>query len=334
MRITFCVRSHAFAGVERYIAYVAPELFRRGWDVTVLGGEETRMQRELRGVPFLRAATTREVFDQLRRTPSDLVHTHMTAAEVAAVIDQRLHRWPLVTTRHFAANRGSTRPARLVGRFVFRSLSAQISISRFVAEKIHEPSVVILNGVPAVDVERTPRPQVLIAQRLEPEKSTEVALSAWARSSLPKRGWKLLIAGDGQERQRLEARASRLQLGRSVEFLGHRADMSLLMGQSSVLLAPAPAEPFGFSVAEAMATGLPVVAAAGGAHPETVGAVREDWLFPPGDAEAAACALDALCEEDGLREEYGAALRSWQRQHLSVLAHVDQLEALYRQVLR
>lgn len=334
MRVIHCVRSTGFAGVERYLTYVAPELARRGWEVTVIGGEENRMRQELGPVAFLPASTTKEVCDRLRKVDSDLVHAHMTAAELAAVIDHFRVRRPLVTTRHFAAVRGSTPPARIAARVVARSLSAQVSISQFVAERIGEGSVVILNGVPAVEGERAPQRIVLVAQRLDPEKNTLLALDAWARSSLPKNGWKLVIAGDGKERSALEGHSSRLGIAPSVEFLGRRSDVMSLMSRASVLLAPAPEEPFGFSVVEAMARGLPVIAARGGAHPETVGAACPDWLFPSHDPEAAASLLDKLCGDTALQERYGTALRSWQRNHLSVTAHVDRLEALYEEVLR
>lgn len=333
MRVVHCVRSDAFAGIERYLTYVAPELARRGWKVVVVGGDETRMRAELGEVPFLPAATTGEVITRLSEIDADVVHTHMTAADLAAWIERPRHRRALVSTRHFASVRGSSWPARLAGRMVARSLSAQVSVSRFVAERIGEASIVLLNGVPNDDSVRHPQRVVLIAQRLEREKNTQLALDGWARSSLPGKSWKLLIAGEGHERSFLEQHSARLGLESSVEFLGQRQDVATLMSSAAVLLATAPAEPFGLSVVEAMARGLPVIAAHGGAHPETVGAVSTAWLFPPSSPGEVARLLDTLCEDETAQESYGAALRSWQRARLSVTAHVDRLEALYRRIL-
>ena len=61
--------------------------------------------------------------------------------------------------------------------------------------------------------------------------------------------------------------ADALGVADSVDFVGQVADTDRLLGESSVVLAPAPEEPFGLSVVEAMAHGVPVVAADGGAHP-------------------------------------------------------------------
>ncbi len=66
-----------------------------------------------------------------------------------------------------------------------------------------------------------------------------------------------------------------------MELVGHVAETDALLAGASILLAPAPREPFGLSVVEAMAHGLPVVAAGGGAHLETVG--DDGLLFPRGD---------------------------------------------------
>ena len=80
-----------------------------------------------------------------------------------------------------------------------------------------------------------------------------------------------------------------------------------------------------------MAHGVPVVAADGGAHVETVG--DAGMLFPPGDAQAAAEALVRLAEDPDLRRQVGADLRDRQRRMFSLQQHLDGLERLYREVI-
>lgn len=326
-----CIRSDAFAGVERYVAYVAPELHRRGWDVTVVGGDPQRMRAELGPVRHLPAATTGTVLAQLMRLERPaLVHAHMTAAEAAAASAHVMRRLPVVVTRHFPGPRGSTTLARFGARFIRASLAHQISVSRFVADSIGEPSTVLLNGVPVADRTTTNELVVLVAQRLEPEKQTEVAIEAWARSSLRHRGWRMVVAGSGRQRAGLAQSISRLSLGDSVTLLGMQSDTAWLMSHCSMFLATSPVDSFGFSVVEAMAAGIPVVAARGGAHTETVGKASNRWLFSAGDAGEAASMLDSLGRDLEARERYGNRLRAAQRQHLSLAVHVDQLEVIYR----
>ena len=76
-------------------------------------------------------------------------------------------------------------------------------------------------------------PVVLVAQRLEPEKRTDVALRAWAASGLADRGWRLQIAGDGAERDDLECSwPTHFRIEDSVDFLGRAQDVDSLMAPS------------------------------------------------------------------------------------------------------
>jgi glycosyltransferase involved in cell wall biosynthesis len=259
----------------------------------------------------------------------------MTAAELAAVAAGPAHRAPVVATRHFAQTRGSSAPARVVGRVLTRQLAAQLAVSRFVADSIEGTSVVAHPGTPDVgdgpggpDRERL----VLVAQRLEPEKRTDLALDAWRRSGLSADGWRLVVAGAGQELARLQAQAERLGVAGSVDFLGARSDVDALLRRAAILLAPRPDEAFGLSVVEAMAAGLPVVAAAGGGHLETVGAVEGAAVYEPFDTGQAGRLLADLAADPDRRTAYGAALQAAQRERFSVGRHVDATLDLYESV--
>ena len=81
----------------------------------------------------------------------------------------------------------------------------------------------------------------------------------------------------------------------------------------------------------AMAHGVPVVAADGGAHIETVG--EDGMLFAAGDINAAARSLVALSDDIDLRRRVGGRLRDRQQRSFSLPRHVETLEGLYRQVI-
>ncbi len=198
------------------------------------------------------------------------------------------------------------------------------------AETITSPSVVIPNGVPDRDQAPLVSSTIVMLQRLDEEKAPDVGIRAFALSGLGDRGWRLVVAGQGELRQSLLRRVGELGLTRSVDLVGPVTDTDALLDGTSVLLAPAPLEPFGLSVVEAMAHGVPVVAAAGGAHLETVG--QDGLLFPPGDPQAAATALVRLGGDPPLRRAVGEALRRRQQDRFTLIGHVDRLEALYREV--
>ena len=83
---------------------------------------------------------------------------------------------------------------------------------------------------------------------------------------------RLVVAGDGPLRGRLERRAAREGLPVTFAgFLPDRADLAALLASADVAIAPGPAETFGLAGLEALACGTPVVVSAESALPEVVG---------------------------------------------------------------
>lgn len=319
MRVLHAVRSDAFAGVESHVARLARAQADGGDEVVVVGGDPTRMASAVGpGVRTLPAGTVTQVLAAVRRwaPSSDVVHAHMTAAEIACATALLGVATPLVVTRHFARDRGSNPVSALAADGASRRVSAQIAISNYVSRAIAGDSVVIHPGVEST---RTTRPAaereriVLLAQRLEPEKASDLALRAFARAGVADQGWRLEVAGDGSERSRLCALADELGISGSTRFLGHRSDVASLMERASVLLAPCSIEGLGLTVLESMASALPVVAVAAGGHLETVGSVVDAALHPPGDVVRAAELLTRLASDAGGRDAYGSRLQRAQR---------------------
>ncbi|MHA3704366.1 glycosyltransferase [Jatrophihabitans sp. YIM 134969] len=333
LRITHVVVTDAAAGTERQVALTAATQFRAGHDVAVVGGDQAFLAAALPAGVVRRPGATalaaaRAVATLGRR---DIVHAHLTTADLVAALTKPLHGATVVSTRHIAKPRGSSGPARLAARLAERAIAREIAISAFVAAAVGRDAVVVPNAVAADD--RGPdlaARRVLVAQRLEPEKATDLAVRAWAASGAAAAGWRLAIAGDGSERSALEDLV-RVEAVEGVEFLGWVPDARDEMVRSSVLLATAPAEPFGLTVVEAMSLGLPVVAASGGAHLETVGATPDPLLFPPGDVAAAAAALREVTRLP--RAELAARgdrLRDDHRRRFTPAGHQVRLDVVYR----
>lgn len=328
--------SGAFAGVERYVSLLAPRQAERGWTVTVLGGDPDAMGCALEGtdVQFVPASTLREGRRALRSAPAAaIVNTHMSDADLVGMFTSHPHRTRLVSTRHFASRRGRSpvvRTAFSAGRSRF---AAQIAISRFVAQHIGEPSSVIHTGVTDATAGSCDGRIVLLAQRLELEKATHVALDAWASSRARELGWQLHIAGDGSERARLERQARALGIDDSTRFLGHQSDVRALMASAGLFLAPTAREGLGLSVLEAMACGLPVIASASGGHLETIGSVEGALLFHADDPSDAARLLDLAVADAAARRRYGQRGRRVQRERFTVGAQTEATLDVYERCL-
>jgi glycosyltransferase involved in cell wall biosynthesis len=101
-----------------------------------------------------------------------------------------------------------------------------------------------------------------------------------------------------------------------VMFLGQRSDMNDLLNACDVVVhASVEPEPWGLVVAEAMAAGRAVVAAAAGGPLEMIEDGRTGLLVPPGDAEALAAAMAALLRQPERRRALGEAARLHAAQH-------------------
>jgi glycosyltransferase involved in cell wall biosynthesis len=142
---------------------------------------------------------------------------------------------------------------------------------------------------------------VLAAGRLAPEKGFADAIDACAAAGLP-----LVVAGDGPQADELRARAA----GRAVRFTGRVASEQLarLRAHAAVAVVPSRyAEILPLAALEAMAAGLPVVAACAGGLAE---AVPAEGLYPPGDVAALAERLRALWRDAAAGERALGQIRA------------------------
>ncbi len=159
-------------------------------------------------------------------------------------------------------------------------------------------------------------PRLLFVGRLEQEKHVDELLRAFARLPWTLRA-RLEVVGMGSLRPALEALARDLGLEGSVVFLGAVDDEALLAayGRADVFAMPGTAELQSIATLEAMATGLPVVAADAMALPHLVRHDVSGRLFAPGDVDGLAADLALLLRDPSLRGRLGRAGRAVAETH-------------------
>jgi glycosyltransferase involved in cell wall biosynthesis len=149
------------------------------------------------------------------------------------------------------------------------------------------------------------RANLLYIGRLRIRKGVEVLLQAVAALRHQHRAMKLIIVGDGEQRQALEAMATREELDNAVDFLGRQSPEQVrrLLGTSSALVVPSIYEGMPLVILEAMERGVPVVASAVSGIPEVVVDGETGWLVPPEDPAELAHALGEILAdpEEALR---------------------------------
>jgi len=153
-------------------------------------------------------------------------------------------------------------------------------------------------------------PRIVAIGRMDQDKGFDLLLEAFARVANHSE-WRLVIAGTGPDRDALEVQARALDIRDRVEFPGLVADTQTLLSQSSIFVLPSRTEGFPNVLLEAMAAGLPVVAADCRHGPREVIRHAEDGLLvAPEDPETLAEAIRRLIEDPSERERLGSAATS------------------------
>jgi glycosyltransferase involved in cell wall biosynthesis len=296
----------------------------------------------------------------VRRQRIDLVHTHMDLADYYGAGAARLGGARALVSSKQNADEFRTRrtwkrwPFLLLERLAYEAADAVIVVSHglvdFLRRAEHLPTgkmVVIGNGIdPGLALNPPPRAEARRALglaafdpllgtlgRLAPQKgATDLlrALPAVTRRH-PRAG--LVFAGDGPQRAALEAEARTLGLGDRVAFLGFRRDVPTVLAALDLFLFPSLWEGLPQALLEAMASGLPVVAARTLGIDEIVRDGANGLLVEPRDPEGLAQAALRLLADRDLAARLAAAGRREALERHTLPAVAARVDGLYRRLL-
>ena len=190
---------------------------------------------------------------------------------------------------------------------------ADLAIERGVpAERVHfvpnavKPPTAL--AAPFRDAARPPR--IVAAGRLHPKKGFDVLIAALAILRDQGQGFDCEIAGEGDERGKLEGLIAQHGLGDRVRLVGWRGDVSAFLATGDVFAFPSYQEGFPLVLLEAMAVGLPVASAAIPGPVEMIEEGVDGALAPPGDPAALAQALAGLIATPEKSRALGVAARA------------------------
>jgi len=119
---------------------------------------------------------------------------------------------------------------------------------------------------------------------------------------------KLLLVGDGPERQKLEIMSRDLQLEQDVRFLGKLDAVEELLSVCDLFVMPSEKESFGLAALEAMACEVPVIASNAGGLPELIENGKNGFMSQVGDFEDMAKNAEFILQPDHLPAFKAAAL--------------------------
>jgi glycosyltransferase involved in cell wall biosynthesis len=183
-----------------------------------------------------------------------------------------------------------------------------------------------------VDRQERSHPVILTVAGLYPRKGIDTILRAAALLGDADQGPQVHIVGDGFDRGRLDALVRELGIVERVRFesdLSARAPLASRYANADLFCLPSRHETFGFVFLEAMAAGLPVVAADAGAAPEVLG--EAGILVPAGEPEATAEAIRDLLSQSNVRNKVTrkglqrVAAFTWERAAEAYLGVLDRV---------
>ncbi len=268
--------------------------------------------------PFIKRVYDEVHFDLLR------VHS-LRYIGPAALAARRLYRLnvPIVSHHHHLDRNWLN---LVIERRIIEASDRVITVSEFSKRQLVEALQIrgdhvetVPNGVDekfapqAKDADLTRRhglgagPVVLFLGGLKPRKNLFFLLDVWREVASLRRDATLLIAGDGPLEGALRQRAAALGPAARVVFSGRVSEAAKVAyyNLADLLVFPSSLEGFGFSVAEAMSCGLPVVVSDQGALPELVADGKGGFVCRDGDTGAFVRATLQLLDDARVRRQFG-----------------------------
>ena len=339
LRVVTLVDRIRMGGAERFAVALANHLDPERFDsilCTTRPDEDRYEELDVPGTPVRRLALQRgsrasltawsPLVRLIREEGVDVLHAHMHGSNIWAAVLGRALRVPVViATEHTWSFRGQPLRKALDRHVVGRFCHTFAAIS-----ETDRTRMVELVGVPAARVRLMPlgvvpragnpaagglrqelripdaAPVVATVGMLRPQKALDVLVRAFATVRAEHPDARLLIAGEGDERARLESVIADAGLGSAVVLLGLVADIGRVLDAADVYAQSSDFEGTPIAILEAMAAKLPVVSTAVGGVPALLG-TSNGLLVPPRDPDALAAAISTLLADPAARHAMGAA---------------------------
>ena len=337
------------AGTEIATYYIAEHLAQHGHEVHVItsldeglpevsyekGFHIHRLPRiEIRFIGGLMFWA--DIVRELRKIKPDIVHAQSLTSGMPALLSNKLLKIP-----YAIYGRGSDvyLPGwftKLTAKGILRNASAVIALTEHMKDAMQalysRDVIVVPNGINLNEnAEREaeggdPGKKILFVGRLHPVKGTQYFLGAMkiVHQELPEA--KLVLVGDGEEREHLETLTDNLGIRECVEFAGRvpHERVQDYMNQAEVFVLPSLSEGFPVTILEAMACGLPVVATRVGGLPDVIEDGVNGYLVKAKEPSEIAEALLKLLLDEQLWETISKTNKqkineySWERVALAL----------------
>jgi glycosyltransferase involved in cell wall biosynthesis len=356
LHIVHTEASLGWGGQEIRILTEAAGMILRGHQVTLLCPPQARIFQEagLRGVPVESLEIGRKnlkgllaMYRWLKNHRVDVINTHSSTDTWLVALASALLPVapPLVRTRHISA----PVPDNLPTRWLYQSATRHVVTTgeklrrQLIEQNRYDPAS--LTSVPTgidtahfVPGEREAARRSLglaadgmvvgIVATLRSWKGHTYLLDAFA--GLADRSTRLLIVGDGPQRDALQARVAELGLGERVVMPGNQRDVLPWLHAIDIFVLPSYAnEGVPQALLQAMSCGLPVIGTPIGSITEAVEHQRTGLIVEPRQTNRLRNALELLLGDPVLRHNLGAAAVVDGRNRFGMEKMLDKMESIF-----
>ncbi len=293
----------------------------------------------------------------------ELIHCHGSRANMVGALLRRSTGLPVVSTVHsdykldYMGRPFSRATFGVINAWALRKVDYRIGVSDAMVDLLisrgfpPDRFYTIYNGIdftPAPDQgDRLPYLRGLglsveadsvvvgIAARLNPVKDIATLIRGFALAAGQCSRLRLVIAGEGEDRHKLETLAAELGVADRVCFAGWiSGGMDRFYSALDVNALTSVSETFPYALTEGARFHLATVATAVGGIPQLIDSGVNGYLFTPGDAETLGRDLALLGQDDTLRRQLGEKLWEKASVQFSIQRTVDTQREIYRQILR
>jgi len=358
--IVHVVDSLEVGGLERTVVRLAIAQKEAGDDVQIVtiwsNGPLAKPLTEA-GIPITCMAKRRGfdlgTLNKIRQTISqgvDVLHTHNVLPHyyaTAASLGLKVRR---ISTRHDMGVHLKGKRMNFLYNLSLYKTHAVVAVceaarSRFVGERIVPQNLisVIYNGIPAINTNPNGKtsdtrkklslplegPIVGSIGRLNVVKDYDTLIRAFAEVLKAYPTAKLVIAGNGPEKDNLQRLIDSLQVQENVVLLGERSDAEELLEQFDVFALTSLTEGFSVALVEAAWSGVPIVATDVGGNKEIVMDNETGFLVEPKNVHDIKTKIEALLSNDALRLTFGKTSRKHAEKHWTLELMRDRYKAAY-----
>jgi glycosyltransferase involved in cell wall biosynthesis len=291
----------------------------------------------------------RQIEECIQEDGIQLLHTHGYKADLYGYVAARRSGKPIIATCHnWVGGTAALGIYNHLDRMALKRFQGLAAVSDSVAQRLLASGVparkirTIANGIDVQTFERARPSQVLnfdeskvvgMVARLDLQKGFEYLLRAASelRSAFPR--LKVVIVGEGPDRNEIEGMIRRLGLQSNVILAGQHSDMPGIYAAMDVFVLPSLNEGLPMTILEAMAASRPVIATRVGAIPKVIQDGETGLLVDPGDMNGLRDALARLLTDSDFCCRLGAAGHDWVSRNYTSEAMAMKYRQMYDDVL-